>query len=170
MWWGVADIPAVVPSLDIAGTIYFGAGIIADTPDAIEILINGTAERADWTMSGLDPSMTAAIAAGAPSVVGKRATFGICPMDERWQMLSDIIPIWEGTADFWAEQQPTQNDPTKPKTRIITLATMTGDASRALPYLATWTDAIQRLISVTDRFCERVPRYYERQIIRWPRF
>ena len=170
LWWGVSDIPAIVPNLDLAGTIYTGAGVIADMPDELEVLINGAAERADWIMNGVLPENAAYIAANAPSVVGKRVTFGICPMDVRWQMLSDIIVDWEGTADFWAEQQPVQTDPTKPKLRRLTLATMTGDSSRAVPDYSTWTDPIQKQISTTDRFCERVPRYYQAQVIRWPRF
>lgn len=170
LWYGVSDIPAVIPSLDVAGTIYQGAGLIADIPDAIEVLINGSADRADWIMSGIDPALTANLADGAPSVVGKLATFGVASLDERWQMGSDIIEMWDGTADFWAESQPIQTDVTKPKTRTLMLATMTGDASRALGFFATWTDRIQKLISPTDRFCERTPRYYQGQIIQWPAY
>lgn len=170
LWFGVSDIPAVIADLDVAGTIYQGAGLLADMPDAIEVLINGTSDRVDWIMDGVSPALTANISAGASSVVGLRTSFGICPLDARWQMLSDIIVIWEGTADFWAEDQLPQTDLTKPKTRRLTLATVTGDASRALPYFSTWTDAIQKLISPSDTFCNRVTRYYQGQIIRWPAF
>lgn len=170
IWYGVHDIPAVIPSVDVSGTIYLGAGLIADIPDAIEVLINGTADRADWIMSGVDPTLTANIDGSAPSVVGKRVSFGVASMDARWQMLSDIIVMWEGTADFWAETQPLQADPNKPKTRTLTLATTTGDASRALGFYATWTKPIQRIISATDLFCDRTPRYYQGQIIRWPAY
>lgn len=170
LWWGISDIPAIIPSLDVGGTIYQGAGLLLDMPDSLEVLINGTAERADWSISGVDPTMAANVASGAPSVVGKLVTFGAAPLDTRWQMIGDIIPLWEGTADFWAETQPVQPDPTKPRTRTLTLSTMTGDASRALPFYSTWTDAIQRNISATDAFCERVARYYQGQIIRWPHF
>lgn len=170
LWFGISDIAAKIADVDVDGTIYLGAGFLTDAPDSLEVLINGSAERADWVLSGVPAELAANLANDAPSVVGKRATFGISAMDDRWQMQSDIIPMWEGTADFWAEEQPVQTDPSRPKLRKLTLATMTGDASRALPYYSTWTDAIQRTISPTDKFCERVPRYYQGQIIRWPRY
>ena len=106
----------------------------------------------------------------APSVVGARVDFAIAPLDARWQLLSQPISMWVGTADFWAEEQAPQTDVTKPKLRRLTLSTMTGDTSRALPYYATWTDRDQRRISPLDTFCAPVPRYYPGQIIRWPRF
>lgn len=170
LWWGVSDIPAVIADLDADGTIYQGAGMLTDMPDSVEMLINGIAERVDWMIDGVNPELTANIAPDAASVVGLRATFGIAPLDSRWQMMSDIIVIWEGTADFWSEDQPPQPDLTKPKTRRLTLATMTGDSSRSLPYFATWTNAIQHLIAPDDTFCSRVPRYYVGQIVRWPAF
>ena len=80
------------------------------------------------------------------------------------------VSLWVGTADFWAEAQAPQPDPTKPKLRKIILSTMTGDTSRALPYFATCTDLDQRRISATDAFCERVPRYYTGYQVTWPRF
>ena len=170
LWFGVSDVPAAIPSLDVAGQVYNGGGWIADIPDALEVLINGTSERADWTLSGIPAALTANLANDAPSVVGARCDLAIAPLDERWQLIAQPQSMWVGTADFWAEEQPPQMDVSKPKMRRLTLSTMTGDASRALPYFATWTDRDQRNLSLTDAFCARVTRYYPGQIIRWPRF
>lgn len=170
LWFGVSDIPAAIPDLDVDGTIYNGGGWLADAPDSLEVLINGTAERADWTLSGVPAALTANLADAAPTVVGSRCDLAIAPLDARWQLTAAPQSVWVGTADFWAEEQAPQTDITKPKLRRLTLSTMTGDASRALPYYATWTDRDQRNISATDSFCGRVTRYYPGQIIRWPRF
>lgn len=170
LWFGVSDVPAAIQSIDVAGTIYNGGGWIADVPDALEVLLNGTADRADWTLSGIPADLTANLAATAPSVVGKRCDFALAPLDARWQLITQPQSLWVGTADFWAEEQPPQEDVTKPKLRRLTLSTMTGDTSRALPYFATWTDRDQRNLSPTDAFCGRVTRYYPGQIVRWPRF
>lgn len=170
LWWGISDIPARVVALDSAGTVYIGAGYLTNVPDALEVLINGTAERVDWSMSGVPASLTANLADAAPSVVGKACMFGVAALDERWQMQSDIVPLWSGTADFWSEAQPPQSDVTKEKLRTLTLTTMTGDSSRALPFYSTWTDRIQQFLSPGDLFCDRTPRYFQGQIIRWPRF
>ena len=170
LWWGVSDKPAQIDALDVAGTVYNGAGLITDVPDALEMLINGTASRVDWEMSGVPPNLTANLSATAPSVVGARVDFAISALDSRWQIIGSPVPVWVGSADFWAEAQSPQTDVTKPKLRKIILSTMAGDTSRALPYFATWTDIDQQQISATDTFCERVPRYYVGQIITWPRF
>ena len=170
LWWGVSDTPAQIDALDVSGTVYNGAGLMTDVPDALEMLINGTASRVDWEMSGVPASMTANLAATAPSVVGARVDFAIAALDPRWQILGSPISVWTGTADFWAEAQSPQPDVTKPKLRKIILSTMAGDTSRALPYYATWSDLDQLAISATDTFCERVPRYYSGQIVTWPRF
>jgi hypothetical protein len=168
LWFGISPIAAAITNLDVDGTVYLGAGLLLDLPNALEVLLNGTTDRIDWMMNGVDPALTANLAADAPSVVGARATLALAPMDERWQLAAAPQAMWEGTADFWAESQPIQLDPTKPRTRTLTLATTTGDASRSLPYFSTWTDRIQKIISSTDRFCERTPRYYQGQAIRWP--
>lgn len=170
LWWGVSDKPAQIDALDVAGQIYNGAGLISDVPDALEMLINGTASRVDWEMSGVPPSLTAELASAAPSVVGARVDFAIAALDSRWQIIGTPVSVWVGTADFWAEAQSPQADVTKPKLRKIILSTMAGDSSRSLPYFATWTDIDQQQISATDTFCERVPRYYVGQVITWPRF
>lgn len=170
LWWGVSDKTAAIPDLDVAGTLYYGAGIMLGVPDALEILINGTAARVDWAMIGVDPDLTANLADDAPIVVGKRADFAIAALDDRWQLLAQPLSIWVGTADFWAEAQPNEPDITKSKTRTLMLSTMTGDTSRSLAYYATWTDQDQHRVSPTDSFCERVPRYYTGLQITWPRF
>ena len=170
LWWGVSDTVAQIDALDVAGTIYNGAGLLTDVPDALEMLINGTASRVDWEMSGVPASLTAELASTAPSVVGARVDFAIGALDVRWQLIGSPVSVWVGTADFWAEAQSPQVDLTKPRVRKIILSTMSGDTSRALPYYATWTDLDQKSVSATDTFCERVPRYYTGQQITWPRF
>ena len=168
LWFGIAPITAAIPNLDVSGTVYMGAGVLLDIPNALEVLLNGANDRVDWTLSGIDPDLTANLTANAPSVVGKLATLAIAPMDERWQLAAAPQALWHGSADFWAEAQPIQADPTKSRTRTLTLATTTGVSSRALPDFSTWTDRVQKLISATDRFCERTPRYFQGQSIRWP--
>lgn len=170
LWWGISDIPAQIDNLDIGGTIYNGAGLITDIPDALEILINGTSARADWILSGVAPELTANLANDAPSVVGARVDFAIGALDARWQLIGDPISVWVGTADFWAEGQQPQTDVTKPKSRQLILSTMAGDTTRAMSYYATWSDLDQQQISATDTFCERVPGYYTGRQITWPRF
>ncbi len=170
LWWGVTDRTANIDALDVAGTVYNGAGLLTDVPEALEVLFNGTADRVDWSLSGVPASLTANLAATAPSVVGARVDFAIAPLDARWQLLAQPISVWVGTADFWAEEQPPQTDLTQPKMRRLILSTMAGDTTRALPYYATWTDLDQFAISPTDNFCERVPAYYTGRIITWPRF
>lgn len=170
LWWGVSDVEATMDAMDVAGTKYLGGGLLVDVPDGIEVLVNGIADRADWVLSGIPDYLTANLVANAPNVIGCRVDFGIASLDERWQPQSDIVSLWAGTSDFWSEEQPLQKDPSKPKTRRLTLATFAGDISRALQPASTWTDLDQLALSPTDKFCERVPINYQGRIIRWPRY
>ena len=170
LWGGITDITIPTASIDAAGQVYNGAGALLDVPDALEVLINGTAARVDWEMSGLTPEMAIHIAEQAPSVLGARVDLAIAAMDERWQLVGPLISIWVGTADFVTETQPRQADQTKPRLRKLILATVTGDSSRSLAHGATWTDIDQKTISASDDFCHQVSRYYPGLQITWPRF
>ena len=170
LWWGVSDIPAVIDNVDIAGTIYQGAGLITEVPDSVEVLLNGASDSVDFTMNGVDPGMVANLAATAPSVVGAVAMLGFAVLDERWQPTTDILVLWNGYAEAWAD---TLTFPAKTGDRAsaaITLITTSGSPARSASSLSTWTDRVQKLISSTDRFCERTPDYYQQRIIRWPHY
>ena len=162
----VNDMMMEMPGLDEPGTIYKGCGVLQNIPE-LEVLVNGIADTVTFTLSGLDPSLTAAMLDSAPDVLGAPVTVGIAPMDVRWQPKTPIVLLWSGTADMISEAMPPETDPTKNRTQSISLAAMTGDQSRQFQNLSTYADPIQQEISPGDRFCSRTTRApYQ---ISWPR-
>lgn len=169
LWMGMNDIPIGIPSVDPSGTIYNGAGRLLGV-DKFEMMINGLASTATFSLSGVDPVFTAELAANAPSVVGAVAQVGIAPLDARWQPLSQIIPLWIGTADFWSETKQPVSDSSSPDVRTISLSTSAGDTMRARQRLVNWTDSSHQTLYPGDLFCSQVSRYNQTYQAAWPRF
>ncbi len=166
---GFNDVPIKVPTVDVDGTIYRAAGLLQDVPQ-LQVLLNGEAEDVQFSLNGVSPEFAGQLYDAAPPVGGADIIMGFCPYDERYQPIADIVPMWRGIADFWSEEMPPQTDLTKPSFRNITLAASGGETARYGQALLTFTDLYQQVISPGDRFCERPPRYYQQQIISWPRY
>lgn len=175
LWLGLSDIEmGTASSGALIGetAVYTGAGRLLDLPD-LELMINGLAEQVTFGISieeDLYGRFLSGLDASPPEVRGARVVVGIAPLDARWQPLTEIIPLWTGTGDFWGVEHEPPEDPTKSALRKISLTIGTGDTSRAQPRLLSFTDASQKRISPTDRFFERVARYVQQYIVAWPRF
>jgi hypothetical protein len=170
LWWGVGDIKAAIPDLDVDGTVYIGGGVLTEVPDGLEMLINGRADKADWILSGVSPEHVEALVKDDPGITGKSVTFAAAPLDDYWQLKAPPVPLWVGTAERWVEHMAPQENPTKSRVLSLVMSVTSGDTTRSLPYYATWTDRDQRIVSAFDLFCARVSRYYPGQAIKWPRF
>lgn len=169
LWMGVNDVPIGIPSLDGNGTVYIGAGRLLGIPE-LELLINGVADKIEFGLSGVTAEHLALVEAGAPAVRGALCTVGFAPLDSRYQPMTQIIPLWCGSADYWAMEQQPATKPTDPPTRTIMLSVGAGDTTRAVPKLLSFTPAYQKLVSATDEFCSRVSRYVQSYQVSWPRF
>ena len=175
LWMGLHDIEAgIVASGAIDGetAVYTGAGRLLDLPD-LEVLINGLADQVTFAISveeAVYARFLSGLDAAPPEVRGARVVVGIAPLDARWHPLTDIIPLWTGTGDFWGVEHEPPEDPTRSALRKISLTIGTGDTSRAQPRQLSFTDASQKRTSPTDRFFERVARYVQQYIVSWPRF
>lgn len=165
----VNDIPIVMPSLDAPGTVYQGAGRIITFP-ALEVLVNGIADTVEFTLSGVDPQAVALMQESAPAVLGASVKMGIAPMDARWQPVTNIIPLWSGTADVTSENISPSTDPRQGGMQSISLTAMTGDQSRQVPNNYTYSNATQQALHPGDAFCSRTQLYRQTTIVVWPRF
>jgi hypothetical protein len=166
---GFNDVPIKVPSIDVDGTVYRSAGLLQDLPE-LQTLLNGEADEVQFSLNGVAPEFADQLYEEAPPAAGADIIVGFAPYDDRYQPITDIVPMWRGVADFWQMERPVQTDFTKPAIRNITLAALGGESSRSGQSLLTFTDLYQQQISPGDRFCERPPRYYQQQIISWPRY
>lgn len=168
VWFGINDIPAGFDSLDGDGTVYLGAGRLIGVP-TLEVLVNGQADSVDFTLSGIDPDTAGKLLDSIPAVRGARCYIGITTLDEYYQPMSKIIPIWWGTASHVGERSEivTTN---KNQSIVLSLSVATGESTRSRPARAEWNDIMQREISPDDGFCKQISRLARGVAPIWPNY
>jgi len=156
MWFGINDIPANFDSIDPDGTVYLGGGRLVGVP-TLEVLVNGTADSVEFTLSGIDPGTAAKTIDSLPPIRGAAVHMGITTLDQYFQPMSDIIPIWTGTASHVGEQSPAVPSG-ESVTLTLSLAVVAGEATRSRPARTLWSSAHQKALSPTDKFCDETAR------------
>lgn len=152
LWSGFGPLPvpadAVIPSPSIA----LGGAELVSVPD-FQQLINGTAERLDFTLSGVSEETVRLALEDAPSVRGARVDIGTVHFDDDWQI--EAIE-WENVfeARSLSISRPTMQN--GQVTRSITLTIVQGDTTRSRSKNAYFTDADQRRKSPTDAIFSHV--------------
>ena len=169
LWMGVYDVKAGISAIDATGSTYLGAGRLMSVPD-LEQLVNGVADRVEFYLSGADAGTFNSLLTSMPVIKGKRCHVGVAPMDERYQLLTPIIPIWTGIADFWIAEEKPVADPTKNIVRTVAISVGSGSTNRSRNKVLSWTDAEHRVNNPTDGFFSRVARYTNTYMVTWPRF
>lgn len=152
IWFGVNDIPAGFDSIDPTGTVYLGGGRLIGLP-TLEVLVNGTADSVEFTMSGIDPETGATMLSSIPPVRGASVQMGLTTLDDYYQPMTTIIPIWEGTASHVSETCPPVQFG-QSSTLTLSLTVVTGEATRSRASRSLWSSPHQKAISPTDLFCD----------------
>lgn len=149
--FGPLSLPAdaVIPEAAIA----HGAGELVNIPD-FQQLMNGTAERLDFQLSGVSQEATRLALEDAPSVRGARVDIGRIDFGPDWQPLGPVE--WEATfeARSLTVSRPVSDNGNV--TRTISLSIAHGSTARRRAPLAFFTDADQRRRSPTDKVFDRV--------------
>lgn len=170
LWLGFGNIVASANVLDPSGATYVGFGEIRDLPEFSQ-MINGAAERVDFTLSGVSGDvMQIAANNDADSVKGKRVSIGMGIFGAGWQLLG--APHWLANyrADFLSIDQPPVTDPASPIVRTITLSCGTLLTSRRRPSYSYFSDQDQQARFPGDTFCNLTPRYANNFSKKWPKF
>ena len=168
LYFGVNDIPAGFDSIDPDGTVYLGGGRLSGVP-SLEVLVNGTSDAVDFTLSGIDPTTAAAALDSLPPVRGAEVNVGLTILDRYYQPISAIVPIWTGVASHLSEASqsvPAGKDPTL----SLSLAVVSGEATRSRGARSMWTSAHQKAISPTDKFCDATARLARGVAPTWPNY
>lgn len=154
LWSGVGslDVPAdaIVPA-----TTYLGGGEWVDLPE-IQQLINGTADRVEFTASGVDEETLRLAMEDRASVDGAQVRIGTIPLDANWQIAGTVDWEWEGIADVVTIDQATGEN--GERTRSVSLSVGSADTARSRAQLSFFTDAEQRRRSPTDAIFSHVSR------------
>lgn len=170
LWLGVGPIAPGVNALDPEGGVYQGFGEVPNVP-SFKQMINGAAERVDFTISGVSGDILKIASGGdAQQVKGKRAAVGFAIMGDDWSLLGPVKWMQSYTADFLSLQQQPTEDPRQPVVRTITLSCGSLLTARRRPALAYFSDQDQQKRYPGDPFCERTPLYASGFQKTWPRF
>ncbi|MDW9540276.1 hypothetical protein GOB07_30260 [Sinorhizobium meliloti] len=168
MWFGINDIPANFDSIDPTGTVYLGGGKLVGVP-TLEVLVNGTADSVEFTLSGIDPTSAARMIDNLPAVRGATVQMGITTLDLYYQPMSNVIPIWTGTASHVSESS--RATPSEQSvTLTLSLAVVAGEATRSRGARSVWSSPHQKAISETDKFCDGTSRLARGVQPVWPNF
>lgn len=152
LWSGIGDIQLPANRLDARPQIYKGAGALLSVP-SLKQLINGIAERVDFTVSGVTPETIRLALEDRDTIKGASLHVGYVEFDSDLQIANGPIWDWHGVADILStDRQPAEIG----GQRTISLSVAASDTDRANPSLAWWTDADQRKRSPTDRAFDRV--------------
>lgn len=171
LWLGHGEIE---PGLNVydteAGATYLGMGELQNVP-AIKQLINGAAERIEFTLSGVSGEvLTAANGDDAEAIRGAPATVGFGLFGDTWSNLLGGMH-WCGfyIADY-LERAQAPADIGDQITRTITLSCGSRFTGRRRPAFSYFTDQDQQARFPGDLSCSLTPNYAHGFTKKWPVF
>jgi hypothetical protein len=169
LWFGVNDIPLGILGVDPdTSQTYLGGGRLQNIP-YLEVLLNGAADRVEFTLSGIDPDASGLAQVELPPVRGAEVHVGITTLDDHYQPMSSIIPLLQGAASFTTEKsEPVEG--TSNVTITMGLSVGFGSVTRSRQSEALWSSAQHRAIYPTDAFCDGTARLARGVAPVWPRF
>ena len=146
MWSGVGMLEIAADAVIPAPLIALGGDELVSVPD-FQQLIGGTAERLDFTVSGVSQETVRLALEDAPSVRGAAVHVGTASFDEAWQLVGiEWEQVFE--ARSLTVSRPQEQD--GKVTRSITLTIVQGETTRSRAKVAFFTDADQRRRSPDD--------------------
>lgn len=169
MWLGFFDIAPGVNVMDPSGATYAGFGEIRNIP-TFKQLLNGAAERVEFTLSGVSGDLLAIASGGdAQQVKGKSVAVGFALFAPDWSLLGPIHWTAHYIADFLAvDQQPA--DVSNSIIRTITLSCGSRFTGRRRPAYSYLSDQDQQARFPGDLFCRHTIDYAHGFNKTWPVF
>jgi len=156
IWSGFGDLEIPADAVEPEPAVYRGAGELLSVPD-FQQLVNGTAERIEFSVSGVTEETLRLALEDAPSVRNAAVHVGRIDFDEHWQQIGPVE--WEAVfrADVLSVSRQGSGDS---PVRTISLSVGTDDTGRSRAPLAFFTDADQRFRSPTDAIFSHVAGIY----------
>lgn len=152
LWTGIGRLVTPSDTVDPSGATWQGAGEVISLP-ALKALINGTAERVRFSLSGVGPDAMRLALEDRDTVKGADLRLGWVEFDADWQLDGGIHWDWLGIADaVVTERRPSEQG----AVRTISISAAAADTLRSNPPVAFWTAADQRRRSIDDAFCDNV--------------
>jgi hypothetical protein len=167
-WLGLGSIRPGVNAIDATDELYSGFGQLLAVP-AFQQLVNGAAERAEISLSGVDPRILD-LATEANAVRGKSCDIGVAIFDSNWSLIGPVHWMRHFVADFMSVTVTPAADPggqTMHSAKLSIGSMMTGRRKRGLSY---FSNQDQHERSPTDNFCERTRLYTMNGQKQWPKY
>jgi hypothetical protein len=151
VWGGLTDLIIPADTVETAPALYLGGGELVDVPD-LQMLLNGTAQRLDITISGVSPQALSLAQEDAASVDGALVHIGKVYFDDALQ-----IDSVEWLAVLFAGPLTVASEPSATgRSRSISLSIGTDFTQRSKAPLGYFTDADQRRRAPDDRIFDHV--------------
>jgi len=169
LWMAHGSIEVGINAYDPSGATYTGFGELLAVP-VVKQLLNGTAERVDFTLSGVSGEVLSKALGEAPTVKNKIVRVGFAFMSPpSWATIGEIHWFGKYVADFvQIDQAPA--DAADEITRVLTLSCSTRFTGRRRPAFSYYTDADQQARFPGDQSCEYVTLYAHGYNKQWPSF
>lgn len=168
LWFGINDIPTKIEPIETETGKYLGAGRFNGIPE-LEVLINGVADRIQFTVSGIDPDRAQELDLESLDVKGAPVHVAITALDEYYQPIVSPIPIWTGRASSVIESCPAVTG-TQPQTLAYALSAGAGVPSRERVSASLWSHPQHLALFPGDMFCRGTARLARGVVPSWPRF
>lgn len=168
LWLGFGDIAPGVNVLDPSdGGTYLGFGEIQDIP-VYKQLLNGAAERVEFTMNGVSGNVLALAAADSDQVIGAAVDVGFMLFGPDWAPLGPVHWLAHYVAGPISLRQQLNEDATKPPMRTLSLSAGSLFTSRRRPSYSYFTDSDQQARAPGDLFCSLAAQYTTEFNLPWP--
>ncbi len=151
LWSGAGDIETPPDAVDPGGATWRGAGELLSIPD-MQQMINGTADRVEYSLSGVSAEIIDLALGEAAEVEGAELRLGSLALDAALQPSGGIEWERKGRADVVVVRRDGDR-------RTVTLSIGFGSTARSRRNIAFFTDADQRRRSPTDKFFLHTAQY-----------
>ena len=165
LWSGVGDRALPVDAIETQGGTYTGIGDLVGMP-ALSQLINGVAERVEFTLSGATADIVALADSEADSVRNVPVHIALVAFDEDYQRATAPVWVWEGESDVPRISRAAGEDLSV--VRTISLSVGSVFTGRRRPRQSYYNGVQQRARSADDAFCDRANTYSLGTTRKWP--
>jgi hypothetical protein len=120
-------------------------------------------------ISGIDPVTAQRVLDDMPNIRGCDVHIGFTTLDQYYQPVSSIIPIWLGQASHVTDaMQPVTG--TDSRSMSLSMAVLSGNGTRSRPSLSMWSSSHQKALYPTDLFCDGTARLARGVAPAWPAY
>jgi hypothetical protein len=165
-WTGVSEFDYPGDDIDLAGGTYLGMGELVGLPELSQ-LINGQAERVEFTISGVSPEAVALADESASVLRSCEVSLGVGLWDRDMDLIdAALFWPWQGTSDAPRIVKSPGTDGAPVRQLVLSVGTMMTSRRRAR--YAFWTDVAHQQDHPGDTFFKNVALYNAGTMIRWP--